>query len=373
MVARAAAAAPSCQGCNQLSPSANLAADEFRPGLEFDVDALRSYLTQNLQGFEGPLQVRQFPGGQSNPTYALTTPQARYVLRRKPPGQLLPSAHAVDREFRVMRALAEHSDVPVARTCLLCQDDTVIGTQFYVMAFVAGRTFWDPALPELEPSKRAPVFDAMNAALARLHTLSPQTLGLADFGRAAGYLPRQIARWSRQYLADEQAGRDANIDRLIDWLPQHLPADEPAAAVVHGDYRIDNLIFHPYEPRVLAIMDWELATLGDPIADFAYHLMMYRMSNASIPGLLGRDLSALGLPGETEYIRSYCTRRGLAGIAELDYYLAFCMFRLAAIFHGIRGRLVRGTAVSPQARKYAAEVEGMAAVAWKQAQRASVT
>lgn len=347
--------------------------NEFRPGLEFDVEALRRYLVQHLDGFDQPPQVQQFAGGQSNPTYKLTTPLQRYVLRRKPPGALLPSAHAIDREFRVLKALTEHSDVPVARPYLLCQDPTIIGTDFYLMDFVEGRTFWDPTLPELPLAARRPLFEAMNDVLARLHSLLPQTLGLADFGRADGYLVRQVSRWSKQYLADEQAGRDANLDRLIAWLPQHLPAAEPAAAIVHGDYRIDNLIFHPSEPRVLAVMDWELATIGDPFADFAYNLMMYRMSNASIPGLLARDTAALGLMSEAEYVQAYCRRRNLPRIPELDYYLAFCMFRLAAIFHGIRGRVVRGTAVSPQARKYAAEVEGMAALAWAQAQRVGRT
>lgn len=344
-------------------------ANEFRPGLEFDVAALGRYLEQQLQGFAGPLRVQQFPGGQSNPTYKLTTPRASYVLRRKPPGQLLPSAHAVDREFRVMRALAMHSDVPVAQTWLLCRDASVIGTEFFIMEFVEGRIFWDPALPELSASQRAPLFDAMNDALARLHAVSVHRADLVDFGRPDGYLMRQVSRWSKQYLADELAGRDPNMDRLIDWLQKHLPSSEPPPSIVHGDYRIDNLIFHPTEPRVLAVMDWELATIGDPIADFAYHVMMYRMSNASIPGLLGRDLAAMGLPSEQEYVRAYCRRRGLPGIAHLDYYLTYCMFRLAAIFHGIRGRVVRGTAVSPQARKYAAEVEGMASVAWAQALR----
>jgi aminoglycoside phosphotransferase (APT) family kinase protein len=350
---------------------ANVSANEFRPGLEFDVEALRRYLAQQLDGFELPPLVQQFPGGQSNPTYKLTTPLRRYALRRKPPGALLPSAHAIDREFRVLKALSEHSDVPVARPYLLCQDASIIGTDFYLMDFVDGRTFWDPSLPELPAAARRPIFAAMNDVLARLHCLSPQALGLADFGRADGYLVRQVARWSKQYQADEQAGRDANMDLLIAWLPQHLPAAEPAAAVVHGDYRIDNLIFDPSEPRVIAVMDWELATIGDPIADFAYNLMMYRMSNASIPGLLGRDPAALGIPSEAQYVQAYCRRRGLPGIDDLDFYLAFCMFRLAAIFHGIRGRVVRGTAVSPQARKYAAEVEGMAALAWVQAQRVS--
>jgi aminoglycoside phosphotransferase (APT) family kinase protein len=268
-----------------------------------------------------------------------------------------------------MRALAERTDVPVARTHLLCMDRSVIGTEFYVMDFVSGRTFWNPTLPEVAQSQRGALFDAMNDAMARLHRVTPASAGLEDFGKAEGYVPRQIARWSKQYLADEQAGRSAAMDRLLDWLPRHMPAVEPAPSVVHGDYRIDNLIFHASEPRVLAIMDWELATIGDPIADFAYHLMMYRMSSESIPGLLGRDCAALGLPSESAYVTAYCRRRGLAGIENLDFYLAFCLFRLAAIFHGIRGRVLRGTAVSPQARKYAGEVDTMAELAWAQAQR----
>ena len=342
---------------------------EFRPGLEFDVAALREHLVRELPEFAGPLTVRQFPGGQSNPTYLLTTPARKYVLRRRPPGNLLPSAHAIEREFRVMRALHERSDVPVAQPLLLCEDATVIGTGFYVMQHVEGRIFWDPTLPELARADRAPIFDAINDVIARLHSVAPQAVGLADFGRAEGYVARQFSRWSKQYLADEHAGRNADLDRLIEWLPRHLPKIEPQPAIVHGDFRIDNLIFHPTLPRVLAIMDWELSTIGDPLADFAYHLMMYRISTTSIPGLLGRDVPELGLPTEKEYVAAYCARRGLDGFPNLDFYMTFCMFRLAAIFHGIRGRVARGTAVSPQARVYAAEVEGMAAAAWAQAER----
>jgi aminoglycoside phosphotransferase (APT) family kinase protein len=348
----------------------SVGAHEFRAGLEFDVGALESYLGDSLSGFAGPLIVRQFTGGQSNPTYLLATPARRYVLRRKPPGPLLPSAHAIEREFRVMNALARHTDVPVARPLLLCEDSKVVGTPFYVMEHVEGRVFWDPTLPALPREERAAHFDAMNDAIARLHGVDPAAAGLADFGRPDAYVARQIARWSKQYLTDEAAGRDPAMDRLIEWLPTHLPAVEPPAAIVHGDFRIDNLIFHPRESRVIAIMDWELSTLGDPHADFAYHLMMYRMSNASIPGLLGHDVAALGLPSEQEYVGAYGRRRGIASLPNLDFYLAFCMFRLAAIFHGIRGRVARGTAVSPQARRYAAEFEGMAALAWQQAQRA---
>ena len=347
------------------------ATHDFRPGLEFDVEALSAYLGRHLDGFEGSPQVRQFPGGQSNPTYLLTTPGRRYVLRRKPPGDLLPSAHAVDREYRVMRALADHTNVPVARPLVLCPDPSVIGTDFYVMEHVDGRIFWEPTLPEIPRAERAAHYDAMNDAIARLHAIVPETIGLGDFGRPEGYVARQVARWSKQYLADVQASRDPYMDRMVEWLPAHLPQGEPAPAVVHGDFRMDNLIFHPTKPRVLAIMDWELSTIGDPLADFAYHLMTYRMSSASVPGLLGRDPAALGLPSEEDYVRAYCRRRGFADVPHLDFYMAFCMFRLAAILHGIRGRVARGTAVSPQAQKYAAEVEGMAKAAWAQAERAS--
>jgi aminoglycoside phosphotransferase (APT) family kinase protein len=345
---------------------------EFRPGLEFDVDSLSAYLTRHLDGFQGSPQVRQFPGGQSNPTYILTTEARRYVLRRKPPGDLLPSAHAVDREFRVMRTLSDNTEVPVARPLVLCQDATVIGTDFFVMEHVEGRILWNPTLPEVPRAERAAYYDAMNDTIARLHAVDPEAVGLGDFGRPENYVGRQVARWSKQYLADEPAGRDPNMDLLTDWLPRHLPAHQPPPAIVHGDFRIDNLIFHPTEPRVIAIMDWELSTIGDPLADFAYHLMTYRMSSASVQGLRGCDLEALGIPSEEAYVRAYCERRGLKSLPSLDFYLAFCMFRLAAIFHGIRGRVARGTAVSPQAKKYAAEVEGMAQAAWAQARRASV-
>jgi aminoglycoside phosphotransferase (APT) family kinase protein len=241
---------------------------------------------------------------------------------------------------------------------------------FFVMEYVEGRTFWNPALPEVPRGERAGHYDAMNEAIAHLHSVVPSEAGLGDFGRPEGYVARQVARWSKQYLADEQAGRVKAMDQLTEWLPRHMPQYEPPPAVVHGDFRIDNLIFHPTAPQVVAVMDWELSTIGDPLADFAYHLMAYRMSSASVQGLLGCDLGALGLPSEGDYVRAYCARRGLADLPHLDFYMAFCMFRLAAIFHGIRGRVARGTAVSPQAQKYAAEVEGMAQAAWAQAERA---
>jgi len=337
---------------------------EVRPGLELDLSRLDEYLRTNVDGYAGPLTVRQFKGGQSNPTYLLVTPRKRYVLRRKPPGQLLASAHAVDREYRVLKALGDHSDVPVAKAYALCRDETVIGTWFYVMENVEGRIFWDPAFPEISREERPRYFDALNAALASLHNVDPQAVGLGDYGRAAGYLPRQIGRWSKQYAQDEAAGRVEALEKLIDWLPKHLPGHEQPAAIVHGDYRADNVIFHPTEPRVLAILDWELSTLGDPLADFCYHLMMYRMPTLAVAGLLGQDLRALNIPSESEYVQAYCAR---TGIESLNFYIAFCMFRLAGILHGIRGRVVRGTAVSAKAREYAKQVEPLAELAWKQA------
>jgi aminoglycoside phosphotransferase (APT) family kinase protein len=345
-----------------------MATHSFRPGLEFEVSRLEAWLATHITDFRGPITVRQFPGGQSNPTYLLQGEGVSFVLRRKPPGALLQSAHAVEREYRVMLALGTHTDVPVARTMALCEDPTVIGTPFYLMEHVVGRIFWNPMLPDLPVHERAAIFGGMNHAIARLHSADPMAIGLADFGRTGGYVSRQIARWSKQYAGDEaSAGRVPAIEKLIDWLPRHLPALEPAASVVHGDYRIDNLVFHPNEPRVLAILDWELSTLGDPFADFAYHLMMYRMDSASIPGLAGRSVATLGLPSERDYVAAYCVNRGISCIPHLDFYMAFSMFKLATIFHGIRGRVQRGTAVSAQARMYASEVESIADLAWRQA------
>jgi aminoglycoside phosphotransferase (APT) family kinase protein len=342
---------------------------EFRPGLEFDVDALERHLASRLPQHAGPLRVRQFPGGQSNPTYLIETRSGSVVLRRKPPGVLLPSAHAVDREHRVLAALARDGRVPVARPLLMCDDASVIGTPFYVMEHLEGRVFWDPTLPELPREARRGIFDAMVATLADLHNLDPAALGLADFGRAEGYVARQVARWSKQYAGDaEAAGRFVSMERLIDWLPRHAPRSEPAASVVHGDYRLDNLMFAPELPRVIGVLDWELSTIGNPHADFAYHLMMYRMPRVSVGALLGQDLDALGLPTEEEHVADYCARRGLREVPDLGYYMAFCLFRMAGILHGIRGRVQRGTAVSPQAKRYATAVETVADLAWRQAE-----
>lgn len=341
----------------------------MRPGMEIDVSRLDAFLREHVAGYRGPLEVRQFKGGQSNPTYLLVTPERRFVLRRKPPGRLLASAHAVDREYRVMTALGAYTEVPVARTLALCTDDAVLGTWFYVMEHVEGRIFWDPALPDVPRAERAQYFDALNAALATLHRVDPARAGLADFGPSGGYLSRQIARWSKQYTEDEAAGRIPAMERLIEWLPEHLPREQ-AVAITHGDFRFDNVIFDPHEPRVRAILDWELSTLGDPLADFAYHLLMYRLPPLTKPTLRDRDLAALGIPSESEYVAAYCRRTGREGLPDLDYYLAFCMFRLAGIFHGIRGRVVRGNAVSAQAREYARLADTVAEAAWAQARRA---
>jgi aminoglycoside phosphotransferase (APT) family kinase protein len=344
-------------------------AGPVRRGFEFDPGRLDEYLRQRLADYSGPLSVSQFEGGQSNPTYLLSTPGRRYVLRRKPPGRLLPSAHAVEREYRVISALGSSSDVPVPRALLLCEDDSVVGTAFYVMEWAAGRILRDPGFPEVAPADRPAHSAVIIDALARLHGADLIEAGLADFGRHGGYVARQFARWSQQYLQDQAAGRVEAMDRLVEWLPTRMPA-AVETRVVHGDYRCDNLVFHPSQPRVLAILDWELATLGDPLADFAYYLMIYRMPNAGVPGLAGRDLSALNLPDEAACVETYCRLTGRSGIADLDFYVAFNLFKLAAVLHGIRGRVLRGTAAGAQAREYAAKVEPLAELAWLQAERA---
>jgi aminoglycoside phosphotransferase (APT) family kinase protein len=332
-----------------------------RDAHRFDEERLACWMAEHVPGYEGPLIVEQFKGGQSNPTYKLVTPAKAYVVRRKPPGELLKGAHAVEREARVLQAL-EKVSFPV--------DDEVIGTWFYVMDYVDGRIVWDATFPDVGRAERPLYFDAMNATLARLHCVDYRAIGLADFGHSGNYFARQIARWSKQYLGDvEQAGSDPNMDRLIDWLSLHIPAGGDTT-LVHGDFRVDNLIFHSTEPRVLALLDWELSTLGHPLADFAYHLMMYRLPPRIVAGLLGSDIDALGIPSEADYVAAYCSRTGRADIAHLDFYVAFNMFRLAAIFHGIKGRLARGTAASAQAREYAAGVEWMAEMGWAQVQRA---
>lgn len=347
----------------------NLGTTPVRQGYGFDETGLERWMHQHVDGYAGPLVVEQFKGGQSNPTYKLITPSRCYVLRRKPSGVLLKGAHAVDREARVMAALAK-TGFPVPAILGVCTDESVIGTWFYVMEMVAGRIFWDATFPEVPRDERAAYFDAMNATLAQLHCVDYRSVGLEDFGRVGSYFERQVARWSKQYLEDEPAGRDPHMDRLVEWLPAHIPAASDETAIIHGDLRCDNMIFHPREPRVLAVLDWELSTLGHPLADFAYHAMMYRMPPTIVAGLAGADLVALGIPDESSYVSAYLRRTGRSDLPAYDYYVAFNFFRLAAIFHGIKGRTLRGTAASAQARERAAMFPELARLGWQQALRA---
>ena len=331
--------------------AANSGTTPVREGYRFDEAALGRWLAEHVDGYAGPLTVEQFRGGQSNPTYKLVTPSRSYVLRRKPPGELLKGAHAVDREALVLSKLGA-AGFPVAHVHGLCTDESVIGSWFYVMDMVEGRIVWDATFPDVGRDERPAYFDAMNAVMAQLHSLDPQAIGLGDYGKPGNYFARQIGRWSKQYLADELAGRNADMDRLVEWLPDNIPAGDESS-VVHGDFRCDNMIFHPTEPRVLAVLDWELSTLGHPLADFGYHAMMYRMPPAIVPGLLGADLAALNIPSEADYIAAYCARTGRASIPNYEFYTAFNLFRLAAIFHGIKGRVIRGTAANTQAAQRA--------------------
>ena len=326
-------------------------------------------MAREVANFAPPLTVEQFKGGQSNPTYKLTAGNGDYVLRRKPPGELLPGAHAVDREYRVLAALGR-TGFPVPRVYGLCTDETVIGTPFYVMDLVEGRIFWEADFPQVAAAERSSYFDAMNETIARLHRIDPEAAGLGDYGKPGNYFERQIGRWSKQYLGDLGAGRVPSMDRLVEWLPANIPDAGEKSRVIHGDFRCDNMIFHPTEPRVVAVLDWELSTLGHPLADFTYHLMVYRMPEGVSTGLAGKDLAALNIPSEDEYVAAYCRRTGRDGIPDLDFYMAFNMFRLAAIVHGIKGRLVRGTAASAHADRMAASLEPLADLAWAQAVRA---
>lgn len=333
----------------------------------FDVAALERYLSTRIEGFHGPLQVEQFRGGQSNPTFKITAADRAYVLRRKPPGKLLPSAHAVDREYKVLTALAG-TDVPVARCYLLCADESVIGAMFYVMDYVDGRVLWDPTLPGMSSSERHATYSEMNRVLAALHRVDYAAVGLADFGRPGNYFARQIDRWSRQYKASETEKIDA-MDCLIEWLPQHIPPGE-RTSIVHGDYRIDNMIFHPREPRVLAVLDWELSTLGHPLADFSYHMMAWRLSGDDFRGLRGADLGALGIPSEADYLDAYARRTGRTHKptpGEWRFYLAYNMFRLAAILQGVMARAVAGNAASAQALDAGRRARPIAELGWAQA------
>lgn len=343
-----------------------------------DAQALQAWLQEHLPGFDGPLTVDKFAGGQSNPTYLLSTPQGRWVMRTKPgpAAKLLPSAHAIEREYRVMQALAG-SGVPVPRMFALCEDESVIGRAFYVMEHVEGRVLWDQSLPGMDPAQRRAHYVDMTRVLATLHRLDPQALGLGDFGRPGNYFERQIARWSKQYEASvtEPIGE---MEALMRWLPAHLPElarDERFCSIVHGDYRLDNLIFHPAEPRIVAVLDWELSTLGHPLADFSYHCMSWHIEPGAFRGIAGLDLAALGIPSEDDTIERYCAATGFADPRELKtawpFFLAYNAFRLAAILQGIAKRVELGTASSAQARAAAAGARPMAQLAWRMAQRLS--
>lgn len=345
-----------------VDAATNAGTTPVREGYRFDEAALARWMEANVEGFAGPLVVSQFKGGQSNPTYQLSTPGQRYVLRSKPQGKLLPGAHAVDREAKVQSALGQ-TGFPVARIFGLCTDESVIGTWFYVMEQVDGRIFWDATFPEVSNAERPDYFMAMNATIAALHRVDYQALGLGDYGKTGNYFSRQIARWSRQYLEDADGGRNEHMDQLVEHLPALIPPGDESA-LVHGDFRCDNMVFHPTEPRVIAVLDWELSTLGHPLSDFAYHAIMYRMPPGIVAGLLGADLAELNIPDEDSYVRAYAAATGRDSIEHWKFYLAFNFFRLAAIFHGIRGRVARGTAASAHARERAENFPILARLAY---------
>ena len=329
----------------------------------FDTERLAVWMRANIEGFSGPIELRQFAGGQSNPTFLVQSADHRYVLRRKPPGKLLPSAHAVDREYRVIMALA-NTDVPVARAYALCEDPAVTGTAFYVMDYVEGRLFWDAALPEVAPHERRAIYEEMTRVIAALHSVDYTAVGLGDYGKPGRYIERQVARWTQQYRASQTETIDA-VERLIDWLPKHIPADEETG-IVHGDFRLDNAIFHPREPRILAVLDWELSTLGHPLVDLAYLCMRYHLSAEQFRGLAGLDWAALQIPSEAESVADYCRRRGRAPIAprEWTYYLVFNMFRLTGILQGVLARAIQGNASSATALEAGRRARPLAEQAW---------
>ena len=343
----------------------------------FDTAALTAWLENNLEGFCGPVSVEMFKGGQSNPTYKILTPQRSYVMRAKPGpvAKLLPSAHAVEREFAVMRGLAG-TGVPVPRMFCLCEDESVIGRAFYIMEFMQGRVLWDQSLPEMTPAGRGAIYDEMNRVISALHSVKFAERGLAGYGKPGNYVDRQIGRWSKQYVASVTQPIP-EMDRLMEWLPAHMPAsarDETKVSIVHGDFRLDNLMFHASEPRVIAVLDWELSTLGHPLADFSYHCMAWHIPHQMSRGIGGLDIAKLGIPSEADYIHRYCERTGLTTPEALkidwSFYMAYNMFRIAAILQGIAKRVEAGTASSAQAVSSGAGARPMAELAWKFAQQA---
>jgi aminoglycoside phosphotransferase (APT) family kinase protein len=334
----------------------------------FDTQRLNAWMQTHIAGFSGPIEVQQFAGGQSNPTFLVQSPARRYVLRRKPPGKLLPSAHAVDREFRVLAALKDTA-VPVAHVHALCEDPEVIGSAFYVMDYVEGRIFWDALLPEVAAAQRREVYSEMVRVLAALHSVDYAAVGLGDFGKPGHYVERQVMRWTQQYRASETEKLEP-MERLIEWLPRHIPDDEQTA-IVHGDFRLDNTIFHPTEPRILAVLDWELSTLGHPLVDFAYYCLRFHLPVAEFRGLGGVDTKSHALPTEAESMAQYCRLRGIAPVPPQDwaYYQAFCMFRLAGILQGVLARALQGNASSATALQAGRRARPLAELGWKRVQQ----
>jgi aminoglycoside phosphotransferase (APT) family kinase protein len=345
---------------------------EVEAHLQLDLTRLEVYLQRHIPDYAGPLTLQRFKGGQSNPTYQLVTPAQRYVLRRKPPGPLLPSAHAVDREFRVINAL-HATGFPVPRPYALCEDTSVIGTMFYVMEMVEGRVLWEMALPGMRAEERAAIYDSTVATLAHLQRLEPARLGLGDFGKPTDYFARQIARWGKTYTVS-QTEPIADMDYLHAWLPAHVPANDETS-LVHGDYRMDNIIMHPTEPRVIAVLDWELSTLGHPLGDFTYHLLPWLLPDMDekVGSLAGLDLPALGIPTLEQYIARYCALSGRAGIAHLDFFYAYTVWRVACIYQGIIKRVEEGTAASSDAPRSADLVRELAAIARRYAVKAGAS
>jgi aminoglycoside phosphotransferase (APT) family kinase protein len=313
-----------------------------------DLSKLSDWVKTNVCDFSGPLSAEKFAGGQSNPTFKLSAGDQKFVLRRKPPGQLLASAHAVDREFRVIAALQD-TDVPVPGAVALCKEDDIIGSMFYLMEYLEGRVFWDPVLPELTNDERSAVYDDMNRVLAAMHSINVGDVGLGDYGRPGNYFERQVGRWTKQYRASETQTVPA-MEELMAWLPENMPAEDGRVALVHGDYRLDNVMFHPTEPKIIAVLDCELSTLGNPIADLAYQVMAWQLPrDAGITGLAGIDRKPLAIPEDNSYVTSYCERTGRDEIKHWNFYLAFCFFRLAAIVQGVKKRALDGTASSAEA------------------------
>ena len=333
---------------------------EIRAALRLDETRLTDYLSQHLPGFVGPLTVQQFEGGQSNPTYLLSTSDQRYVLRKKPPGKLLPSAHMIEREYKVINALQD-SAVPVPKTYLLCEDDSIIGTPFFVMEYVASRLLRDPHLPDCQPAERRAIYSSMIATLAALHNVDINAVGLSEFGRQGGYVGRQIKRWSQQYRSS-QTEDIAEMEKVMAWLPEHIPADDETT-LVHGDFRLDNMLFDRQQPKVLALLDWELATLGHPLSDLAYTCMNYRVEMPS--GYLGAVAGKDGIPTEEELVAEYCQHSGREKIPNWEFYMAFSMFRYAAIVQGVHYRGLQGNASSERALQYGDLVQRVSRQTWQ--------